>query len=67
MRERITDIRKGDRFYWNGVEITVLRVARDGTWADLRVHPEGPGSGTFTKRQSLPLPAGTIRIEDGPL
>lgn len=65
MAERITDVRKGDHFYWNGITMTVLRVARDDTWADIRIRQDGAGSGTWAKRQPLPLPAGTVRVENG--
>jgi hypothetical protein len=64
MTECICDVRKGDRYDWNGITITVLRVARDLTWADIRA--EAPGGNSWTKRQRLPMEI-TARIEDGPL
>lgn len=50
--------RKGYRFTWSPdaptpVAVTVLRVARDLSWADIRCVT--PGS-SWTKRQRLPLP-----------
>lgn len=50
----MTDVRKGQVWNWRGVRAEVLRVARDGTWADLRV---SSGMETWTKRQALPFPA----------
>ena len=57
---RISSVEKGDRLDWSGVAVEVTRVARDGSWADVRcTHPV---DGTWTKRQQLPLPAGTVRV-----
>lgn len=45
---------KGDVYEWLGVTVTVQRLAKDGTWADLSCALDGH---TWTKRQPLPLPA----------
>lgn len=46
---------KGDLFEWQDHAVIVTRVAKDGTWADIRVHH--PFGATWTKRQPLPIPA----------
>ena len=51
---------KGDRFTWNGCLITVLRVARDETWAD--IHCKTFVGAGWTKRQPLPLPDEAVRM-----
>jgi hypothetical protein len=58
--ERIWDVRKGDRLDWDGISIEVTRVARDGTWADIRCQ-DYPAM--WTKRQPLPMPEGTVRAD----
>ena len=58
---RISSVEKGDRLEWHGVAVEVLRVARDGSWADVRCVPPN-GEEPWTKRQKLPLPAGTVRV-----
>lgn len=57
---RISSVEKGDRLEWSGVAIEVRRVAADGSWADVRCVP--PDGKPWTKRQKLPLPAGTVRV-----
>ncbi len=47
-------VRKGQVWDWRGVRCEILRVARDQSWADLRVCS---GMETWTKRQPLPFPA----------
>jgi hypothetical protein len=56
-----TPYAKGDRFTWMDATVTVLRVARDGTWADMDCHP-AVGVG-WTKRQPLPMPAEAVRVD----
>jgi len=57
-------VAKGDTFTWNDcVAITVLRVARDQSWADIACQAYGdlgPGS-VWTKRILLPVPADWTR------
>jgi hypothetical protein len=55
-----TTYAKGDRFIWMGSVITVLRTARDGSWADIDCKPV-VGAG-WTKRQPLPLPDEAVRM-----
>ena len=43
---------KGERYRWMGVYLTVLRVARDGTWADICCYVHSLGM--WTKRQQIP-------------
>lgn len=57
---RISSVEKGDRLDWSGIAVEVRRVARDGSWADVRC--VSPVDGTWTKRQQLPFPAGTVRV-----
>jgi hypothetical protein len=54
---------KGDRLDWHGVAVVVMRVARDGSWADIRCDD---GERQWTKRQPLPLPMpeGTKRVDE---
>jgi hypothetical protein len=51
-------VKKGDRFRWHEVHVEVLRVARDGSWADIycNANPDSAATG-WTKRQPLPFPA----------
>jgi hypothetical protein len=58
--ERISQVKARDRFTWEDVEINVIRVAKDGTWADIHCHV---GESFWTKRQPLPMPEGCIRAE----
>lgn len=53
MSEQV-EVRKGDQFRAMGCEILVVRVAKSGEWADLRVSQERASWG---KRQRLPFPA----------
>jgi hypothetical protein len=58
-------VSKGDRYLFGAqpsVVVTVTRVARDESWADIRCTV--PGS-TWTKRQPLPLSATFRRVEGG--
>lgn len=64
-------ISKGDTFVWSDdeddtmkVHVTVVRVARDGTWADLRC-TVGAGINVWGKRQRLPLPSTFRRVPGG--
>jgi len=60
MTERIS---KGDRYLFGAaVVVTVQRVARDNTWADIHC---ATGAKTWTKRQRLPLPATFRRVDGG--
>lgn len=50
-------MKKGDVYDWNGVRVEILRVAKDGSWADIRA--TSPGSYpfdpyTWIKRQPVP-------------
>lgn len=47
-------VAKGRRYRWMGKDLRILRVARDGTWCDVRV-TQADGA-TWTRRQPLPLP-----------
>ena len=51
-------MKRGDRFYadTSACSIQVIRVARDGSWADIFVMPDGGFVG-WSKRQRL-LPSG---------
>lgn len=44
--------KKGERYRWTGVTLSVLRVAKDGTWAD--IYCEAPGLTPWSKRQHIP-------------
>lgn len=59
-----TPYAKGDRFTWMGSEVTVLRVSRDGTWADIDCKPVVGAS--WTKRQPLPMPEEAFRMSEYP-
>lgn len=61
----ISKVAKGERLTWrhdddpdHPVYIEVTRVARDGTWADIRCHTFAD---SWSKRQPLPLPQGVRR------
>lgn len=55
-------VRKGDQFVWDEVvHCTVLRVAKDGSWADLRCR--SASNNGWNKRQPLPLADGFRRVE----
>jgi hypothetical protein len=56
--QRISDVKRGEWYSWNGVSIRISRVARDCTWADIWCWD---GETYWTKRQPLPLPEGTER------
>lgn len=51
--------RVGQRYVWRGVQYSITRVARDGAWADIRCTD---GFEWWTKRQPLPLPAGSVLV-----
>jgi hypothetical protein len=60
-------VSKGDRFTWGedndetiAVDVQVVRVAQDQSWADL--HCAVPGGSVWAKRQRLPLPASFHRV-----
>lgn len=57
-QRRIKDVKRGDRLIWQDVEILVIRVARDKSWADVRCRDLESGA-VWSKRQPLPLPADT--------
>lgn len=50
-------VRKGDHFDAGILAIEVLRVARNGSWADIRVRQERSAVATWTKRQPMPFPS----------
>lgn len=50
-------MKRGDVYDWDGVLVTVMRVAKDGTWVDVhctRMAVSGRVS-SWTKRMRLPL------------
>jgi hypothetical protein len=47
-------------YEWRGIRYTITRVARDQTWADIRVRTDHGG---WSKRQPLPLPHGSRLVE----
>lgn len=62
-------VKKGDRFTWptddgdggeKAVQIFVIRVGKDGAWADIHCHD---GSRFWSKRQPLPLPSSFRKVE----
>jgi plasmid maintenance system antidote protein VapI len=57
----VTDlsVKKGDRFWAMGAEVTVLRAS--STWADIQV--KQPKGATWKKRQPLPFPDDWERLE----
>lgn len=61
MTDQLITVSKGDQFVWSvddtrgAVQVTVIRVARDGTWADIEA--TAGGVMVWSKRQRLPLPA----------
>jgi hypothetical protein len=66
---RVNAVQKGDRFIWGdenhpaAVQVTITRVARDGSWADILCTT---GGATFwSKRQRLPFPATFRRVVGG--
>lgn len=64
MPERISTVKRGEHYRWEGVRIVVTRVAADGTWADIAC---AAGDSQWRKRQPLPMPAGTERVLIGPV
>jgi hypothetical protein len=68
MNDEVTQVEKGHCFVWqtdrypDPVYCVVTRVARDGSWADLRCRG---GSAAWTKRQPLPLSPGFRRVGRG--
>jgi hypothetical protein len=64
------DVKRGDRFVFRTpavpdqpVQITVTRVARNGSWADIVCTP--PAGAPWRKRQQLPMPEHITRVENG--
>jgi hypothetical protein len=51
---------KNDRLIWRGVFARVRRVAKDGSWADLKCNtiPDVDSTPGWTKRQRMPLAEG---------
>ena len=56
MRE--SSVKAGQWYQWMGVDMEVIRVARDGSWADFRCYGRDE---TWNKRQTLPLPPSASR------
>lgn len=55
----MTVVFKGQVYEWENIDFRVIRVARDGSWADIRCYQ--PETGVFwSKRQPLPLPNDAI-------
>lgn len=67
----VIQVSKGDRFIWNGaeetdtipVQVEVIRVARDESWADIFCTVNGISF--WSKRQQLPFPATFQRVIGG--
>lgn len=55
---RVEHPQKGQQYRWQGLTYVITRVSETGRWADIRVY----GEGGWTKRQPLPLPAGSVLI-----
>lgn len=60
-----TPPKKGDVYYAELNRVTVLRVAKDGGWADILVEQLDTRA-RWTKRQPLPFPADWDALEGGP-
>lgn len=60
----IADVHKGDTFEWMGAQVEVVRVASDGTWADIICRQPETGA-LWRKRQHLPLPVSAQPTPDG--
>lgn len=60
-KPKLTDlpVKKGDRFWGMGCEVTVLRAS--ATWADVQV--KQPKGAEWKKRQPLPFPEDWERLE----
>lgn len=62
------NVKAGNRYRNNLFEITVRRVARDGSWADIEVYQLSTGA-MWSKRQPLVTPFtppkhfGTLRVD----
>lgn len=56
MPDRISAVKRGEHYRWEGVRMVVTRVAKDGTWADIAC---ASGDMQWRKRQPLPMPPGT--------
>jgi len=67
MNEQNTPAR-GDVYLWNeSVRAEITRIAKDGSWADLRcttfLNPD-----SWNKRQKIPFPASFVRVDpDAPM
>jgi hypothetical protein len=61
--DRISTVKRGEHYRWEGVRMVVTRVAKDGSWADIAC---ASGDGQWRKRQPLPMPLGTERVVLGP-
>lgn len=62
----ITSLRRGDHLVWrvpggSPVYILVTRVARDTSWADLRMHTWAL---SWAKRMPLPMPSDNVYFRD---
>lgn len=59
----LVGVTRGQTLRWlDAVDVTVTRVATDGTWADLSCTD---GHATWTKRQTLPLPDSFVTTDQG--
>lgn len=64
-------MKHGDRYEWRPtdepgdvvVQVEILEVAKDESWADLKCTP--PAGRSWTKRMELPLGRRFRRVEDG--
>lgn len=59
---------KGTTFFWMGAHLTVTRVARDFSWADVKCEQYRFDElhASWTKRQRLPFPPeAELVLEDG--
>lgn len=56
------EVSAGQVWLWMGCEVRVVRVTKNGTWADVYVVPtKGVG---WNKRQALPM-MGTVLLKAG--
>lgn len=55
------EIKAGQAWRWMGNDISISRVAKDQSWADIFVMP--PNGNPWTKRQPLPM-AGAVLMRE---
>jgi hypothetical protein len=57
------DILQGQKYKWMGAIFEVTRVAKDQSWADIKVSTVSRPDKTWTKRQPLPFPEDCQHID----